>query len=68
VGTRWQRMGTRGTPVTSSFGFARRESVQIDGISLNIIGLTDFKTNKRAAGRLKDRADLESLDGPPKPA
>jgi predicted nucleotidyltransferase len=45
--------------------FARRETLQIDGISLNIIGLTDFKTNKRAAGRLKDKADLESLDGPP---
>jgi predicted nucleotidyltransferase len=48
--------------------FARRDSVQVDGIALNIIGLTDFKTNKRAVGRLKDKADLETLEGPPKPA
>ena len=40
---------------------ARREQVDMDGVRLNIIGLDDFKTNKRAAGRLQDFADLESL-------
>lgn len=42
--------------------FARREQVTIDGLDLNIIGLDDFKINKRASGRLKDLADLDSLD------
>ncbi len=42
--------------------FARREQVMIDSIRLHIIGLEDFKTNKRASGRPKDLADLESLE------
>ena len=41
--------------------FARREQVELAGVRLNIIGLEDFKANKRAAGRLKDLADMESL-------
>jgi hypothetical protein len=44
--------------------FARRERVTVAGVTLNIIGLEDFKTNKRATGRLKDLADLESLEPP----
>ena len=44
--------------------FARREQVELDGVCLNIIGLADFKSNKRASGRLKDLADLESLEPP----
>lgn len=43
---------------------ARREEVELAGVRLNIIGLEDFKTNKRASGRLKDPADLESLELP----
>jgi hypothetical protein len=43
--------------------FARREQVELAGVRLNIIGLEDFKQNKRASGRLKDLADLETLDG-----
>jgi predicted nucleotidyltransferase len=39
----------------------RRQVVQIDGIELPFISLEDFKANKRATGRLKDLADLESL-------
>ena len=42
--------------------WARREAVRVDGLVLLIIGLDDFKTNKRATGRLKDLADLEALD------
>ena len=44
--------------------FRRREQVDLAGVRLNIIGLEDFKTNKRASGRLKDLADLESLEPP----
>ncbi len=43
--------------------WARRERVAIDGLVLNLIGLDDFKANKRAAGRLKDLADLDALEG-----
>lgn len=35
------------------------------GTRLNIIGLEDFKANKRASGRAKDLADLESLASRP---
>ncbi len=41
--------------------WAQRETVTLDGLVLNLIGLEDFKANKRAAGRLKDWADLEAL-------
>lgn len=41
--------------------WSRRETVAIDGLDLHLIGLEDFKTNKRAAGRWKDLADLETL-------
>ncbi len=44
--------------------YARRLEVEIAGLTLPLIGLEDFKTNKRASGRLKDLADLESLDEP----
>lgn len=42
--------------------YARRETVELTGLRLDIIGLEDFKTNKRATGRLKDLADLEELE------
>jgi len=41
--------------------WARRVTVSLGGLTLNLIGLEDFKANKRAAGRLKDWADLEAL-------
>lgn len=52
--------------------FKRRERVRVGEVELNIIGLDDFRTNKRASGRLKDLADLESvaradLDPPDEP-
>ncbi len=47
--------------------FARRERVELACVQLNIIGLEDFKINKRAVGRLKDLADLESLERLPGP-
>lgn len=44
---------------------ARCTVQRIDGLDLSFIALEDFKTNKRTTGRLKDLADLESLDTPP---
>jgi predicted nucleotidyltransferase len=44
--------------------FSRREQVVVDGVRLDIIGLEDFKANKRASGRPKDLADLQSLEPP----
>jgi hypothetical protein len=32
-----------------------------DGVKVNLIHLPHLKTNRKAAGRLKDLADLESL-------
>jgi phage replication-related protein YjqB (UPF0714/DUF867 family) len=34
---------------------------EIDGIEVSLIGLNDLKENKKASGRLKDLADLDSL-------
>ncbi len=42
--------------------YARRVVVTVANVQLPIINVEDFKANKRAAGRLKDLADLESLD------
>ena len=47
--------------------FAHREHVELGGVHLPIIGLEDFKANKRASGRLKDLVDLETLDAPSPP-
>ena len=41
---------------------AQRQNFVIDGVDLPIIGLADFKANKRASGRAQDLADLEALD------
>jgi type IV secretory pathway protease TraF len=41
---------------------AQRQRVEVDGHLLSIVGLADFKTHKRAMGRLMDQADLESLE------
>lgn len=53
-----------GVDFTACWG--RRETLRLDGVDLSFIGLEDFKTNKRATGRLKDLADLAALE-PPKP-
>ena len=43
----------------------RRLEVVLGDVTLTFLGLRDFKANKRASGRLKDLADLESLGEPP---
>ena len=41
--------------------YARRITASLEGIEVNLIGLADLKTNKRASGRNKDLADLDYL-------
>jgi hypothetical protein len=41
--------------------YLRCVSTVLDGVPANVIGLADLRANKRAAGRLKDLADLENL-------
>jgi hypothetical protein len=41
--------------------FRSRTVGEIDEISVSLINLEDLKTNKRASGRNKDLADLDSL-------
>jgi len=41
--------------------YASRIVDDFDGVMINIIDLPHLKTNKKAAGRLKDLADLENL-------
>ena len=45
--------------------YPRRQVISVSGIDLPILHLEDFRANKRASGRAKDLADLESLDTPP---
>ena|SRR5215469_4129045 len=47
--------------VTFADCYARRVEVELDGTPVNVIHLDDLKRNKEAAGRLKDRLDLEQL-------
>lgn len=47
--------------------YQRRLTVLVDDVELGFISLDDFKVNKRAAGRHKDLADLEALEGLEKP-
>jgi hypothetical protein len=41
--------------------YASRIVDDFDGVTINIIDLPHLKTNKKAAGRLKDLDDLENL-------
>jgi hypothetical protein len=41
--------------------YKRRKTVKVNDIRMHFISKTDLMKNKRAAGRLKDLADLEAL-------
>lgn len=41
--------------------YLRRVLATVDGVAVNLIGLDDLKTNKKAIGRSKDLDDLEHL-------
>ncbi len=43
--------------------YAQKLTITMDGVSLDFIGVEDFKKNKLATGRLKDLADLQTLQG-----
>jgi len=46
----------------SSYGcYKNRKRVKLDGTWVNFISKKDLMVNKKAAGRLKDLADLEKL-------
>ena len=38
------------------------ENAMVDGVEIKIISRDDFIRNKKASGRLKDLADIESLE------
>ncbi|MBC7623834.1 MAG: nucleotidyl transferase AbiEii/AbiGii toxin family protein, partial [Aeromicrobium sp.] len=44
--------------------FQRRLVFALDGISMPVISVTDFRANKLATGRPKDLADIAALDPP----
>jgi predicted nucleotidyltransferase len=48
--------------VTFAEAWRGRSQVRVDGLLLPVIGLEELRTNKRAAGRPKDLADLAALD------
>jgi len=43
-------------------GYARRISISIEGVEVNVIGLEDLLAAKRAAGRPQDLADVSTLE------
>ncbi len=48
--------------VIFSDAWKRKISIEMNDCSLSVIGLEDLIKNKRAAGRAKDIADLETLE------
>ncbi len=48
--------------VTFDTCYPKRVAMKVGDVTLPIIDLASFRTNKRASGRAKDIADLESLD------
>jgi hypothetical protein len=45
--------------------WSRRVESVVEGVSVPILGLDDLVANKLASGRLKDRADVQGLQGKP---
>ncbi len=43
--------------------YQQRIVIELDGVPINFIDLENLLRNKRATGRLQDRADIESLTG-----
>ena len=48
--------------VLFSDAWERKISIEMNGCSMSVIGLEDLIKNKRAAGRAKDIADVETLE------
>jgi hypothetical protein len=49
--------------LTFDDAFARSELTSLDGILVHVLSIPDLIRNKRAAGRTKDIADAEMLEG-----
>lgn len=43
--------------------WSAKKEIQVDGMTIPVIGRDEFLRNKRATGRLKDLADAERLEG-----
>ncbi len=54
---------TRIDGVEFAAAWPRRVEASFDGLRVPVIGREDLITNKRATGRLQDRADVERLTG-----
>lgn len=54
---------TRISGVDFEHAYANKKDVCIEGMEIPVISLEDLIANKRATGRLQDRADLEKLLG-----
>jgi hypothetical protein len=50
--------------VTFEQCYPRRRVMLIDDLEIDVIDITDLRTNKAASGRLQDLADLEKLPKP----
>ena len=42
--------------------YSSRETIKMDGLEINFIGLKGLKESKRIAGRHQDLADIENLE------
>ena len=63
IGTGYRRIDilTRITGVRFEDAYARRLTVEMDGLSVPVISRDDLIANKRATGRTQDQADVERL-------
>lgn len=43
--------------------YSRRNYINVDGVDISLISKEDLIMNKKASGRLRDLADVESLEG-----
>ena len=41
--------------------YQRRETMEMEGVKINVISLEDLKKNKKSCGRFKDLEDLKNL-------
>lgn len=52
---------TRVSGLVFEEAYSRRQTVELDGVRVNILDLADLKANKKASGRPKDLGDLDNL-------
>lgn len=57
---------TKASGVEFSACYSRRKVVDVGGLPVNFISLTDLKANKKSAGRHKDLEDFQQLSEKPR--